>query len=64
MAFAEREVRLQNTAARTIDDRYHGIGTALALFTPRECRNDFQAAGYDVEGAEIAPKAPRTLPSP
>mgnify|MGYP001175514864 FL=1 len=45
MAFAEREVRLQKSAARAIDDRCNAIGTGVALFTPRECRNDCQRQG-------------------
>jgi transposase len=49
MAFAKLKAWLQKAAARTIDDLWNAIGTAVALFTPRECRNYFQAAGYDFE---------------
>jgi hypothetical protein len=35
--------------ARTIDDLCNAIGTAIGQFTPHECRNYFQAAGYDFE---------------
>ena len=49
MAFAKLEAYLKKTAARTIDDLWNAIGAAIEQFTPRECRNYFQAAGYDFE---------------
>jgi transposase len=49
MAFAKLEAWLHKTAARTIDDLWNAIGTAIETFTPSECRNYVQAAGYDVE---------------
>jgi transposase len=49
MAFAKLKAWLQKAAARTIDDLWNAIGTAVGLFTPSECRNYFQAAGYDFE---------------
>ncbi|MCR9196537.1 MAG: IS630 family transposase, partial [Hyphomonas sp.] len=33
--------------ARTIDELWAAIGQAVAQFTPTECANYFNAAGYD-----------------
>jgi transposase len=49
MAFAKLKTWLQKTAARTIDDLWNAIGAAIETFTPAECQNYFQAAGYDFE---------------
>lgn len=49
MAFAKLKAWLHKVAARTIDDLWKAIGTAIEQFTPSECRNYFQAAGYDFE---------------
>lgn len=49
MAFAKLKAWLQKAAARTIDDLWNAIGTAIKKFTPDECQNYFQAAGYDFE---------------
>ena len=49
MAFAKLKAWLQKTAARTIDDLWNAIRTAIGQLTPSECRNYFQAAGYDFE---------------
>jgi transposase len=49
MAFSKLKAWLQKTAARTIDDLWNAIGAAIEQFTPTECRNYFQAAGYDFE---------------
>jgi hypothetical protein len=49
MAFAKLKAWLQKMTARTIDDLCNAIGTAIGQFTPHECRNYFQAAGYDFE---------------
>jgi transposase len=49
MAFAKLKAWLNRIAARTIDDLWNTIGAAIKQFTPAECRNYFQAAGYDFE---------------
>lgn len=49
MAFAKLKAWLQKAATRTIDDLWNAIDTAIQRFTPNECRNYFQAAGYDFE---------------
>lgn len=47
MAFSKLKTILKKTAARTIDELWKAIGTAIDTFTPRECANYFNAAGYD-----------------
>ncbi len=49
MAFAKLKAWLNKVATRTIHDLWNTIGTAIGHFTPDECRNYFQAAGYDFE---------------
>jgi hypothetical protein len=49
MAFAELKPWLDKAADRTIDDLWSASGVAMQRFTPAECQNDFQAAGYDGE---------------
>jgi transposase len=49
LAFAKLEAWLNKIAARTIDELWNTIGVAIDQFTPGECRNYFQAAGYDFE---------------
>ena len=49
MAFAKLKAWLSRIAARTIVDLWNAIGAAIEQFTPSECRNYFQAAGYDFE---------------
>ena len=46
MAFSKLKAHLRKIAARTIDDLCKAIGDICALFTPEECSNYFQAAGY------------------
>ena len=46
MAFAKLKARLRAAAARTIDDLWKAIGSICSLFTPEDCSNYFQAAGY------------------
>jgi transposase len=46
MAFSKLKARLRATAARTIDDLWKAIGNICALFSPEECSNYFEAAGY------------------
>ena len=46
-AFAKLKALLRKAAARTIDDLWRIIGESLDAFTPKECANYFEAAGYD-----------------
>lgn len=46
MAFSKLKSYLRKTAARTIDDLWKAIGNICLLFTPQECSNYFNAAGY------------------
>ncbi|MBS0385156.1 MAG: transposase, partial [Proteobacteria bacterium] len=45
-AFAKLKAILRKAAARTRDDLWDAIGQALSAFTPAECANYFEAAGY------------------
>jgi transposase len=47
MAFSKLKALLRRAAARTIPDLWQAIADAIRQFTPTECRNFFQAAGYD-----------------
>ena len=46
-AFSKLKALLRKTAARTIPDLWAAIADALSAFSPRECANDFHAAGYE-----------------
>jgi len=46
MAFAKLKAHLRSAAARTIDALWRAIGNICALFSPDECSNYFEAAGY------------------
>lgn len=46
-AFAKLKAHLRKAAARTVDALWNAIGRLIHLFTPAECRNYFNAAGYD-----------------
>lgn len=46
MAFAKLKAHLRARAVRTIDDLWKAIGNICAIFTPQECSNYFNAAGY------------------
>lgn len=48
-AFAKLKAFLRKAAARTIDDLWAAIGTAIDAFTPAECANYFAATGYDAD---------------
>ena len=47
MAFAKVKAMLRKTAERTVEDLWAAIGTIIETFAPDECRNYFNAAGYD-----------------
>ena len=49
MAFAKLKALLRKAAARTIDELWAVIAECLDQFSPIECRNYFQPAGYDPE---------------
>jgi transposase len=46
MAFAKLKAHLRAKAIRTIDALWKAIGDICDLFTPTECQNYFDAAGY------------------
>ena len=46
MAFARLKALLRKAAERTVAGLWAAIGILLDSFTPAECRNYFQAAGY------------------
>jgi transposase len=46
MAFAKLKAHLRARAIRTIDALWQAIGDICDLFTPAECQNYFNAAGY------------------
>jgi len=47
MAFSKFKALLRTAAARTIPDLWQAITAAVKQFKPQECKNHFQAAGYD-----------------
>lgn len=47
MAFAKLKASLKKAAARTVAELWDAIAEALDRFTPTECRNYFNTAGYD-----------------
>ena len=47
MAFSKLKALLRKAPARTVDDLWDAIATAIDTFTPKECQNFFSAAGYD-----------------
>ena len=46
MAFSKLKAHLRRIGARTFDQLIEAIGNICNLFTPDQCRNFFQAAGY------------------
>lgn len=46
-AFAKMKALLRKAAERTVDGLWDRLGDIVRLFKPDECRNYFQAAGYD-----------------
>ena len=49
MAFSKLKALLRKAAARSIDQLWSVITDCLDAFKPAECRNYFEAAGYDPE---------------
>jgi transposase len=49
MAFSKLKALLRKAAARSVDELWHVIAECLDAFKPAECRNYFEAAGYDPE---------------
>lgn len=47
MAFSKLKSLLRKASERTIGGLWDAIGRFLDLFKPQECRNYFNAAGYD-----------------
>ena len=48
MAFPKLKAYLRKAKARTIEDLWKAIGNICDLYTPKECRNYLNAAGYYV----------------
>jgi transposase len=46
MAFSKLKAHLRRIGARTIDDLWRAVGSICDLYSPEECRNYFNAAGY------------------
>ena len=46
MAFAKLKAGLRKAAERTVDGLWSAIGLLIDRFTPTECANFFNAAGY------------------
>lgn len=46
MAFSKLKAHLRRIGARTIDDLWRAVGSICDLYTPDECQNYFNAAGY------------------
>jgi transposase len=46
-AFSKLKAILRRAAARTLEDLWATIASALTAFEPEECRNYFTACGYD-----------------
>lgn len=46
MAFSKLKAHLRRIGARTIDDLWKAVGSICNLYSPDECRNYFNAAGY------------------
>ena len=45
--FAKFKALLRKAAQRTVEGLWNAIGKTLERFTPRECANYFEAAGYE-----------------
>ena len=45
-AHSKMKAHLRRIGARTIDDLWQAVGSICDLYTPEECRNYFEAAGY------------------
>jgi len=46
-AFSKLKAHLRKAAERTVEGLWAAIGRIADLFTPQECQNFFEAAGYD-----------------
>lgn len=46
-AFSKLKAHLRKAAERTVEGLWAAIGRIADLFTPQECANFFEAAGYD-----------------
>ncbi len=48
-AFSKMKALLRKAAERSVDGLWSAIGKIAGMFSPSECVNYFQAAGYDPE---------------
>jgi hypothetical protein len=49
MAFSKLKALLRKAAARTRDALWVAVESLIDAFTPQECENYFEAAGYEPE---------------
>ena len=49
MAFSKLKALLRKAAARTVDELWSVVADCLSAFKTEECRQYFEAAGYDPE---------------
>lgn len=47
MAFSKLKATLKAAACRSVKDLWDKIGEAIQAFSPTECNNYFEAAGYE-----------------
>ena len=50
-AFSKLKALLRKAAARTVDELWNAVASAIDTFTPTECNNYFAAAGCDGDHA-------------
>jgi transposase len=51
-AFSKLKAGLRKAAERTIEALWQTIGRLIDTFTPTECQNFFDAAGYELDTVE------------
>ena len=49
MAFSKLKTLIRKAAARSYDELWKAVGTVCDLFSDEECRNYFEAAGYEAD---------------
>ncbi len=49
MAFSKLKALIRKAAARSYDELWKAVGTVCDLFSDEECRNYFEAAGYEAD---------------
>ena len=49
MAFAKRKAHLRKANARTVEALWRAVGSICNLYSPQECANYLEAAGYGAD---------------